>query len=197
MDHPTFQQGPSSRRPASPLDRHSLDIFDELGRVTVSFREEEHPVLLPTYRGVVGAAQVASRFNERLQYRLEIEGRAADDLEHIGGGGLLLQRFAQLVRARLHLVEQPHVLDRDHRLVGEGVDQLYFLVTERPHGGAGQDDHADRRSFAQQRYPKRGPVTAELLALEEAIFRIGKDVRNVRNGAFEQDSSDYSIAPRS
>ena len=25
---------------------------------------------------------------------------------------------------RLHLVEQPHVLDRDHRLVGEGLDEL-------------------------------------------------------------------------
>ena len=30
-------------------------------------------------------------------------------------------------RARLHLVEQPHVLDRDHRLVGEGLDQLDLL----------------------------------------------------------------------
>ena len=33
----------------------------------------------------------------------------------------------------LHLVEQPRVLDRDHRLVGEGGDQLDLLVGERPH----------------------------------------------------------------
>src|SRR5262245_43729334 len=103
MDHPTFQQGPSSRRPASSLDGHSLDIFDEVGRVTVSFREEEPPVLLPTYRGVVGATKAASRFNERLQHRLEIEGRAADDFEHVCGGSLPLQRFAEFLRARLHL----------------------------------------------------------------------------------------------
>src|SRR4029450_3329079 len=64
MGHPPFQEGPASRRPASTLDRHGLDIFDELRRVTVSLREEEHSILLPSYRGVVGAAKAASRFNE-------------------------------------------------------------------------------------------------------------------------------------
>ena len=48
-------------------------------------------------------------------------------LQHLRGRGLLLQRLAQIARARLHLVEQPHVLDRDHRLVGEGRDQLDLL----------------------------------------------------------------------
>ena len=32
--------------------------------------------------------------------------------------------FAELGGARLHLVEQPHILDGDHRLVGEGLDEL-------------------------------------------------------------------------
>src|SRR5262249_38943344 len=105
MDHSTLQQGPSSRRPASPLNRHSLDIFDELGRVTVSLSEEEHSILLPSYRGVVGPAKAASRFNERLQHRLEIEGRAADNLEHVGSSSLLPEGLAQLLRARLHFVE--------------------------------------------------------------------------------------------
>ena len=54
----------------------------------------------------------AAEFDQRLQHRLQIEGRAADDLEHVGGGGLLLQRFAQLV-------EQPRVLDGDDGLGGE------------------------------------------------------------------------------
>ena len=52
-------------------------------------------------------------------------GRAADDLEHVRGRGLLLQRFAQLV-------QQPRVLDGDHRLGGEVLDQLDLLVGERP-----------------------------------------------------------------
>ena len=33
--------------------------------------------------------------------------------------------------ARLHLLEQPHVLDRDHRLVGEGLDELDLPLRER------------------------------------------------------------------
>ncbi len=61
----------------------------------------------------------------------------ADDLEHVGGRGLPLERL-ELVGARLHLVEQPHVLDRDHRLVGKGLDQLDLLGGKRPHLGARQ-----------------------------------------------------------
>ena len=54
----------------------------------------------------------AADFDQRIEHGLQIEGRAADDLEHVGGGGLLLQRFAQLV-------EQPRVLDGDDGLGGE------------------------------------------------------------------------------
>ena len=79
-----------------------------------------------------GFAQPRRRFDQRIEHGLQIERRAADDLEHVGGGGLLLQRFAQLVGALLHRVEQPHVLDGDHRLVGEGLDQRDLLVGERP-----------------------------------------------------------------
>src|SRR5262249_53906762 len=105
MDHPTFQQGSSRRRPASPLDGQSPDVFDELGRMPVSLREEEHPIFLPSYHGEVGATKAASRLNKRLQDRLEIKSRAADDLEHVGGRSLLLERFTGIARARLHLVE--------------------------------------------------------------------------------------------
>ena len=48
----------------------------------------------------------------------EIERRAADDLQHVGGRGLLLQRLGEIVAScALHLVEQPHVLDRDQGLI--------------------------------------------------------------------------------
>ena len=57
-------------------------------------------------------AQPCRRLDERVKYRLQIESRAADDLEYVGGGGLLLQRLAQLL-------EQPRVLDGDDGLGGE------------------------------------------------------------------------------
>ena len=56
--------------------------------------------------------QTGSRFDQSIEHRLEIEGRTADDLKHIGGRGLLLKRFAQLV-------EQSRVLDGDDRLGSE------------------------------------------------------------------------------
>jgi hypothetical protein len=54
----------------------------------------------------VRLAQPCRRSDERIENGLQIECGAADHLENIGGGGLLLQRFTQLV-------EQPRVLDGD------------------------------------------------------------------------------------
>ena len=41
----------------------------------------------------IGFAQAARRGNQCVENRLQIEGRAADDLQHIGGSGLLLKRL--------------------------------------------------------------------------------------------------------
>ena len=71
---------------------------------------------------------------------LQIERRAADDLEHVGCGGLLLQRLGQVARASLYFVEQPRILDSDHRLVGKGGHQLYLLFGERLNNGSGDDN---------------------------------------------------------
>ena len=60
------------------------------------------------------------------KHRLHVGRRAADDAQHLGGRRLPLERL-------LGLVEQAHVLDRDHRLVGEGLEQRDLLVGERPH----------------------------------------------------------------
>ena len=76
---------------------------------------------------------------------MQIEGGAADHLEHVGGGGLLLQRFAQLI-------EQARVLDGDDRLAGEARDQLDLLVGERPHLGAVDGDRADQLVLLEHRY---------------------------------------------
>ena len=46
-------------------------------------------------------------------------------------------------RASLHFLEQPHVLDGDHRLVGEGGDELDLPVGERFDRRAAKEDDAD------------------------------------------------------
>ena len=70
----------------------------------------------------------AAEFNEGPQHGLQVEGRAADHLEHVGSGCLLLPQFAQISRARLHFIEQTHVLDRDRGLIGESFDKSDLLI---------------------------------------------------------------------
>ncbi len=71
------------------------------------------PIFLTRDGRHVCVTQPRGGFSQRVEYRLQIERRAADDLEHVGGGGLLLEGFAQLV-------EHPRVLDGDHGLGGVG-----------------------------------------------------------------------------
>ena len=71
--------------------------------------------------GHVGVAELGGRLCQRVEDRLQIECRAADDLEDVRGGSLLLQRV-------LCFVEQPHILDRNHSLIGEGFEELNLRV---------------------------------------------------------------------
>ena len=83
----------------------------------------------------IGIAQPRGRLDQRIEHRLQIEGRAADDLEHVGGGGLLLQRL-EIVGALAQLVEQARVLDGDDGLLAKFVTSSICLsVNGRPPGG--------------------------------------------------------------
>src|SRR5262249_50553167 len=108
---------------------------------------------------------------------LQIEGRAADNLEDVGGGGLPLKRLAQFV-------QQPRILDGDNRLRGEVLEQLDLLVGERLNPLAiGRDCaeerillahwHGDRRASAA----KVGESDQPRIALE--IWRHHSDVIDV------------------
>ena len=74
---------------------------------------------------VVRAKRTTNRFAEphglfehRVEHRREVAGRGVDDLQHLGGRGLLLQRLARLG-------QQPCILHRDHRLRGK-ILQVYL-----------------------------------------------------------------------
>ena len=60
-------------------------------RKAVCFGAVEDSVFLAGNDGLVGIAEPGRRFNEGLQHCLQIERRAADDLEYVGGGRLLLK----------------------------------------------------------------------------------------------------------
>ena len=84
-------------------------------------RNEMQGVTIPAVDiSKLGVTDADSILQHGCKHRLKIAGRAADDLEHLRRRRLLLQRFGKLPRALLLRLEQPHVLDRDHRLIGEG-----------------------------------------------------------------------------
>src|SRR6266536_1303869 len=72
-------------------------------------------------------------------------------LSNIGGGGLLLQGFAQIFRSLSQFVEQPRVLDGDDGLVCKTRDQLDLLVGERAYLGAIDGDPSDDLTLLEHR----------------------------------------------
>ena len=98
----------------------------------------------------------------------------------------MLARQLELAALVLDFVEQPHVLDRDRRLVGEGRDQLDLLVGERPHLGARQGQNADRHALAQHRNAEHGAEAAQSLCLGKGVVRVGQHVGDMNDLAFEQ-----------
>ena len=99
----------------------------------------------------IGLAQAGCGLRKGVEHLLQVEGRAADHLEHVGGRGLLLQGFGEILGALLQFVEQPRILDGDDGLVGEGLQQLNVMVRERAGLGAGNGDDADRDRAAHHR----------------------------------------------
>ena len=73
-------------------------------------------------------------------------GELRDDAQDLAGRRLLLQRFGEVAVASLQLREQPHVLDGDDRLIGEGLEQRDLVVGEpRPSRAVGCRGRRPRR----------------------------------------------------
>src|SRR5262249_24121552 len=99
--------------------------------------------------------------------------RGAQLVAHAGEElGLVLARLLELLVLVLDLVEQPHDLDRDHRLVGKRSDKLDLLVGEWTHGFTLHYDDSDWGPSTQRWDTERVTETAEPLALKVCIFRI-------------------------
>jgi hypothetical protein len=68
--------------------------------------------------------------DDGVERRAQLVAHAGEELR------LVLARLFELTALVLDFVEEPHVLDGDHRLVGESLDQLDLLVGKRPHACA-------------------------------------------------------------
>src|SRR5262249_3841399 len=104
-------------------------------------------------------ANLGGVLKDRGENRVEVARRGTDNLEHVGGSGLLLQRFRKIPGARLHLVEQTHVFDRNDSLVGKRGGEFNLCVSERTDSGLHQYKHADGIALTKHRDAEHGAVT--------------------------------------
>ena len=69
--------------------------FDQFGRIAVARQLLDKPVLWRRRIAAMSASHSrAADCGQRVEHRLQVERRAADHLEHVGGGGLLLQEIS-------------------------------------------------------------------------------------------------------
>src|SRR5262245_23598738 len=145
---------------------------------------------------------------QRLQRLFGAEARRVGD-HHLGQADDGIQRRAQLVahageELRLALaclrklpafvldfIKQPHVLDGDYRLVGEGFDQFDLLISKWPHDSAVQVEHADRDRLAQERHSEQCAKADSLLSFNQGVFRIGYNIDDLNRLALKQNSASY------
>ena len=99
--------------------------------------------VVPGDKSELRLAQRRGPFRDRFEHGLHVRRRAADDLENLRRRGLPLPCL-------LGLVEQAHVLDGNHGLIGEGLQKRDLLVREWSRFSAADTDYADRISLAHQ-----------------------------------------------
>src|SRR5579883_1973800 len=66
-------------------------------------------------------------------------------------GAKVVQGTLELARLGLYFLEQADIAERDHRLIGEGLEQRDLLVAERIDLDTAQHDGPDALPVAQQR----------------------------------------------
>src|SRR5262249_41311395 len=190
----TFNQRPPSDRPPTAHKSSSLRNLDEFRRKAKAGGKLQDTVLRLRNRRLVRFAQPRSGLDERIEHRPQVERGATDDLEHVGSGCLLLQRFAQLV-------EQPRVLDGDDRLGGEIAEQLDLFIAEWPDLLAIDHDRSNQVLVLQHRHGEDGPGTGKVhrgdtyrIALGISVLR--GDVGNVNDLFGGGEATDSGLWPR-
>ena len=139
--------GVALRAAADSTARMASDATPE-SRSTSAARWISSPSNVKTFAEVAPHSFSAAA-RDRVEHRLHVGLRLADHAQDVAGRRLLLQRFGQVAVACLELVEQAHVLDRDHRLVGERLAaSAIWLVGKRSGLGPSDGDAADRLAVA-------------------------------------------------
>src|SRR5690242_3323934 len=104
----------------------------------------------PKNERMLRLAESLRRLGNRIEHGLHVRGRARYYIEHAGDSHLIFERLLQLACAHLLCFKQPHVLNRDHCLIGKRGEQLDLLVCKWLYGRPRYGEYANWGAFAQK-----------------------------------------------
>ena len=139
--------------------------------------EQEHADLF-------AGEELAATLRDLVEHRLRVGHRAADHPQHLGAGGLLLQRL-------LRLAVELRVLERDRRLSRQSHEELELVRLERAAAAAPHRHRALHRLAGEQRHDHQPLVPAHFGARDLHRARIGRRVVDeLRPAAFDERTDD-------
>ncbi len=186
----------NDQRPHLFEQRHDFDVFEEdVHLAGFDLRQVENVVdqaeqvtagafdLLQVATDIV-LSEIGDVFLEDLAVADDGVERRAQLVAHIGEElRLVLARDLELAALVLDFVEQPRVLDRQHRLRREGLDQIDGVLRKGAGRAAADHQHADDVVAAEQR--RRQPraetgAQADLVDLVGGLLAQIGDLRSAR-----------------
>ncbi len=154
---PAFESGAGGNRLAAKADRIGGDKGNQIRRGIVPGGGAQQLAVEAENESPLGLAEPYGTFGQRIEDRLDIDGGTADYLQQFARRRLLVERHAEIAVLCLHFLEQPHILNGDHRLVGEGGQQFDALGAERPCFNSAHAENPDGLALPQQRDGQIGP----------------------------------------
>ena len=103
----------------------------------------------------------------QLEHLLEIAvpcSKSRRSVEHDHTVAHVVEGHAQLGLSITQFLEQPRILDRDHRLIGKAGGQLDLFFRERFDARSDDNEYADERVLAQQRNAEHRAIAGKLLS---------------------------------
>ena len=117
----------------------------QVGRVLAALGEIAEIIGIARTLGEEGVGQI----EDLLKIAVPCD-KARVGAKHRNAIAHIIEGNAQFGLAIAQLIEKPGILNRDHRLIGEGGQELDFLVGEWIGAASTNGKHANQRVFAQQ-----------------------------------------------